>query len=128
MYHLKLIKGMSYTNGIISATQKEPDVYTEDKAIVDIAVKSGYFVLLNTKNNNESLEGENNKETTHLDKAQLEKMTISDLKKLAVDMGIDITGFRYKVDYVTAIAAQEIVFNEENNDEAPEGEIDYGEE
>lgn len=45
MYHLKLIKGASYT-GIVSATAKNPDVYTDSKAKADAAVASGFFVLV----------------------------------------------------------------------------------
>ena len=40
MYHLRLIKALSYT-GLVSATQKNPDTFTEDKAIADDAVASG---------------------------------------------------------------------------------------
>ena len=45
MYHLRLIKGLSYT-GAVRATKKEPDVYTDDEAIAQGAVASGYFELL----------------------------------------------------------------------------------
>lgn len=45
MFHLRLIKGLSYF-GIVSATKKNPDVYTDDKATADKAVASGYFVLV----------------------------------------------------------------------------------
>lgn len=48
MYHLKLIKALSYS-GIVTATQKRPDVFTEDKAIADKAVATGYFKLENTE-------------------------------------------------------------------------------
>lgn len=122
MYHLKLIKGMSYTNGIISATQKKPDIYTEDKTTVDMAVKSGYFNLLESAEN-QATEGEKNQER----EAHLEEMTVSNLKKLAADMGIDATGLKNKADYVAAIAAHEVVPDAEN-DQATEGKIDYGEE
>ena len=45
MYHLKLVKGASYT-GIVSATAKDPDVFTDSKAKADAAVASGFFVLV----------------------------------------------------------------------------------
>lgn len=48
MYHLKLIKALSYS-GIVTATQKRPDVFTEDKAIADKAVATGYFKIENTE-------------------------------------------------------------------------------
>ena len=44
-YHLKLKKAMSY-HGIVCATRKNPDVYTEDKKVADAAVATGYFVLV----------------------------------------------------------------------------------
>lgn len=42
MYHLKLIKGRSYS-GAVRATAKNPDVFTEDGAVRDAALASGYF-------------------------------------------------------------------------------------
>ncbi len=48
MYHLKLIKALSYS-GIVTATQKRPDVFTKDKTIADKAVATGYFKLENTE-------------------------------------------------------------------------------
>lgn len=119
MFHLKLTKGLSYTNGIISATKKEPDVYTEDNAVKDMAVESGYFALVKDEVAHQ--------EMGHIDKAQLEEMTVPNLKKLAADMGIDATGLKNKADYVAAIAAQEITLDAEN-DETAEGVVDYGEE
>ena len=48
MYHLKLCKGLSYygMDGALKATRKQPDVLTEDKAIADAAVASGFFKLV----------------------------------------------------------------------------------
>ncbi len=42
MAHLKLIKGRSYT-GEVKATREKPDVYTDDEAMADALVASGYF-------------------------------------------------------------------------------------
>ena len=44
MYHLRLIKALSYT-GLVSATQKNPDTFTEDKAIAHGAVAYSYLTL-----------------------------------------------------------------------------------
>lgn len=113
MYHLRLCKALSYT-GVVSATRKEPDVFTEDKAIADKALASGYFRLV---------EDDGRQTATvkgHLSKEQLEGMRVSDLKKLAEDMGIDTSGIEKKVELVEAIAAEEV--------EAPaeeENEVDY---
>ena len=117
MYHLRLIKALSYT-GLVSATQKNPATFTEDKAIADDAVASGYFTLIED-------EAEEEQEAKyHLDKAQLDEMKFDDLKKLAVDMGIDITGIKKKADLVDAIAAVEVEPGEPVDDE---NEVDYSE-
>lgn len=122
MYHLKLIKGLSYT-GIVKATQKKPDVFVEDKAIADAAIATGYFKLLKNK---ETPAQEAPVQTAHLDTAQLEEMKVDDLKKLAADMGIDTTGFKRKADYVEAISAVEVTPGPETDGE-DENEVDYGE-
>lgn len=118
MYHLRLIKALSYT-GLVSATQKNPDTFTEDKAIADGAVASGYFTLIKDKAEEEQQEAK-----YHLNKAQLDEMKFDDLKKLAADMGIDITGIKKKADLVDAIAAVEVEPEEPVDDE---NEVDYGE-
>ena len=38
MYHLRLIKALSYT-GLVSATQKNPDTFTEDNPYFDSAIR-----------------------------------------------------------------------------------------
>ena len=108
MYHLKLCKGLSYygMDGALKATRKQPDVLTEDKAIADAAVASGFFKLFG--------EGEApgfpppGEVLGHLDPAQLESMTIPELKKLAEDMGVDIKGLKAKADIIAAIVAVEV--------------------
>ena len=108
MYHLKLCKGLSYygMDGALKATRKQPDVLTEDKAIADAAVASGFFKLFG--------EGEapgflpSGEVLGHLDPEQLESMTIPELKKLAEDMGVDIKGLKAKADIIAAIVAVEV--------------------
>ena len=107
MYHLKLCRGLSYygMGGALKATRQQPDVLTEDKAIADAAVASGFFKLFG--------EGEApgfpppGEVLGHLDPAQLESMTIPELKKLAEDMGVDIKGLKAKADIIAAIVAVE---------------------
>ena len=48
MYHLKLVKGLSYF-GVVAATRKNPDVYVKDKATADRALATGYFRLVDGK-------------------------------------------------------------------------------
>lgn len=108
MYHLKLCKGLSYygMDGALKATRKQPDVHIEDKAIADAAVASGFFKLVG--------EGEvpafppAGEVLGHLDPAQLESMTIPDLKKLAGEMGVDIKGLKAKGDIIAAIVAAQV--------------------
>jgi hypothetical protein len=52
-YHLKLQKGLSYC-GVVSATKQKPDVFTEDGAVADAAVATGYFVLVGTEETGKS--------------------------------------------------------------------------
>lgn len=108
MYHLKLCRGISYCNasGTVKATRKKPDIFIEDKATADAAVASGFFTLI----------GEVDAPTFpppgevlgHLDREQLESMTISDLKKLAADMDVDIKGCKDKTAIIKAIVAVEV--------------------
>ena len=108
MYHLKLCKGLSYygMDGALKATRKQPDVLTEDKAIADAAVASGFFKLVG--------EGEApgfpppGEVLGHLDPKQLEELTSPDLKKLAGEIGADIKGLKDKAAIITAIVAVEV--------------------
>lgn len=115
MYHLRLVKGLSY-HGVVSATKKQPDVYTEDKAAAEYAVATGYFVFVDTEEQPE-------RNTGHLDKGQLEEMKLDDLKELAAEMGIDTAGLKKKADFVEAIAAERIEYDPAED----ENEVDYGE-
>ena len=56
----------------------------------------------------------------HLDPAQLEELSINELRKLAADMGVKPEG-KTKADYIAAIAAAEVEPGEEDpEDELPE--------
>ncbi|MCX4265954.1 MAG: hypothetical protein OSJ64_03955 [Firmicutes bacterium] len=94
MYHLRLIKGLSYA-GVVKATRKSPDVFMEDKATADKAVASGYFELLEID--------EPSAVPKPLDTASLEAMKGEELKKLAADLGVDVQGLKTKAEYITAI-------------------------
>lgn len=118
MFHLKLIKSLSYA-GIVTATKKKPDVYVEDEATAKAAVASGYFAIV------EDGPAEQQEQATvkgHLDKAQLEEMKIDDLKKLAADMGINTSALKKKAELVEAIASVEVEAAAEDDNE-----VDYGE-
>lgn len=69
-------------------------------------------------------EGEGSQETEtitgHLDAAQLETMTNEQLKNLAGDLGVDVTGCKKKADFVAAIMAVEVEAEADGDDELPE--------
>ncbi len=103
MYHLRLIKALSYT-GVVEATKQRPDVYVEDKAIADRAVATGYFKLVES-------------EEAHLDGGQFEEWSFEEIKRLAADMGIDPACLSSKEDYVKAIEATEVIPGAETDEE-----------
>lgn len=99
MYHLRLIKGLSYY-GLVAATRQSPDVFVEDKATADAALASGYFELL--------AQAPPGPEFGHFDVASLESWKLEELKKLAADLGAEVQGLKSKAEYIAAIAAVEI--------------------
>ena len=105
-YHLKLKKAMSY-NGIVCATRKNPDVYTEDKKVAEAAVATGYFDLVAYEDNQPPTDVNTDMVKGHLDYDQLKKMGKDELKDLAEKLGVDATGLKTKEDYAKAIAAVE---------------------
>ena len=68
--------------------------------------------------------GDSGKLTGHLEPADLELMTVEQLKNLAADMGVDVSGCKKKADYVAALAAVEVEVEDEaildNSDDLPE--------
>lgn len=106
MYHLKLCKGLSYSNGKVTATKRNPGVFVDDKATADALLASGYFKLISGP---EAPDFPPPGEVLgHLDPEQLDSMTIPELKKLAEDTGVDIKGLKAKADIIAAIVAVEV--------------------
>lgn len=111
MYHLRLIKALSYS-GIVRATRKNPDVYTDDKAIADMAVASGYFALVAEL---EVPNAETEKPSEDVppadagaappDYESLSKQTKAELAEYAGSHGISLNGCRTKSDILEAISA-----------------------
>ena len=112
MYHLKLCKGLSYSNGKVTATRQRPDVYVDDKATADTAVASGYFRLLGGVEEQATGGGTPPELTGQLDPVQLSKMKVEELKRLAADMGVDVSGLN-KAEIVKALAAEEVTADKE---------------
>ena len=106
MYHLRLCKGLSYSNSRITATRQHPDVHLEDKAVADALAASGYFKLVDGQE--ASSFPPPGDVLGHLDPEQLDGMTIPQLKELAGEMGVDIKGIRDKAGIIAAIAAVEV--------------------
>ena len=107
MYHLRLIKGLSYL-GSLSATKKEPDVFTEDEAAVEEATASGYFELIGGVVSDGAAELETEPETEPEENPDLEAlaaMSKAELTAFAEEHEIDLAGCRTKADIFEAISA-----------------------
>ena len=120
MYHLKLLKGLSY-NGVVSASQKNPDVYVLDETLANQAVATGYFRLVSGEIERVHLSSEHDVKAGNLDTAQLENLKLEDLKRLAEDMGLDPSAYKKKADLIEAISSVEVTPASEEN------EVDYEE-
>lgn len=70
----------------------------------------------------EADEADEQEVTGHLAKSQLEEMTIQQLQNLAGDLGVDVTGYKKKADYVDAIAAAEVNAGGMVDDEDTDGD------
>lgn len=116
MYHLKLIKGLSYCNSDVKATADKPDVFVEDEGIAQAAVSSGYFVRLNEPEGGEMLpsdiENEEvpDEEVPDEDKAgksfdtELAAKTVVELKAFAIEHDIDISACKNKGEILKTIS------------------------
>lgn len=113
MYHLKLIKSLSYT-GIVTATKKNPDVFVEDKATADAAVATGYFKFVEGAEESTDDGGEEEKPGK-----TLEEMTVSELETYAAYKGVSLKGISKKADIIAKLKA-------ELGAEETENEVDYG--
>lgn len=111
MYHLKLIKALSYT-GVVKATSKKPDVYVDDEATANAAVASGYFVLVTsavpgeTPNEPEETTGEP-EETKPLGYGgkPLSDMNKSELETFATYKDVDIKGAKTRAQIIAKLEA-----------------------
>lgn len=121
MYHLKLMKALSYC-GVVEATKKNPDVFVEDKATADAAVATGYFKLIEEAEEppeggeeKEPGEGRGDKEPGK----KLEEMTVPELETFAAYKGISLKGISKKADIIAKLKA-------ELGEAETENEVDYG--
>ena len=109
MYHLRLIKGLSY-DGAVRASAGAPDVFTDDPDKYTAAMKSGYFEAVSVPQQavEKSENSSNEMLTGHLDPAQLSDMDEEELKKLASDMGLNTDGLD-KDGLIAAITAEKVL-------------------
>ena len=128
-YRIKLTGNVkSYSNGYYTATKERPYVEVDDKAAADAAVSTGLFVLVDEPEEDAMpLKGEYVPEESasgkvHLDTKQLSSMKYDELRRLAEDMGIDVSSIRKKAELVAAIAAEEVEYPEDGDgEEVPDG-------
>lgn len=112
MYHLRLIKGLSYS-GDVEATRNVPDAYTLDEAIAKNAVASGFFKLIEDAEGAPDEQGENDGR-----RVELETKKLDELRDIAEGLGIDHKQHKNKAALVDAI------IEAENKEEY--NEVDFG--
>lgn len=116
--------GINYTDahGTVRHALKTPEdgpfmcEIEQAKRLVNLGVAE---YVADTKATEKAPEGD--KQTGHLDAAQLESMGYNELKKLAKDMGVKPEG-NTKADYIAAIVAAEVEIGDETegDDELPD--------
>lgn len=100
MFHLRLIKALSY-HGIVKATQEKPDVYTDDEAVAEAAVATGFFELVGSP----SQEQETQPEEAQEQGKTLDEMTVAELETCATYYGVSLKGIKGKANKVAALRA-----------------------
>ncbi len=114
MYHIRLIKGMSYS-GAVTATRRHPDVFTENEAEYTSAMKSGYFEDLTgadekaepgKENTGEEDVKEPGKENPG-EEDTFSDMNVDELKAYAEANGISLAGAKKKAEILSAIREAE---------------------
>ena len=113
MYHLKLIKALSYI-GVVSATKEHPDVYTDDEVTARAAVASGYFALVGQT----EPETPAQPEPAYSGKT-LAEMTVAEIETFATYNGVSLKGLRSKAKMIERLT-------EELGASAVAGELTYG--
>lgn len=105
-YHLRLTKALSYT-GIVSATRKNPDVFTDDETVANAAVKTGYFTIIDDGGNSPVANTEGD-EQTHEEAEpvrHISELNTSELETLAAYHNIVLKGATKKADIIEKIKA-----------------------
>jgi len=117
MYHLKLIKGRSYT-GAVKATKAAPDVFTEDEGKYRAALESGFFVEIKdapaappagapASPEEPGQQDPPNPEPPAPEEPGIDKMTEKQLRQYAEENGISLTGCSTKGEVLQKIKEHE---------------------
>lgn len=117
MYHIKLVKALSYTGFGISATKKNPDVYIEDDDIAEKVLATGYFETVFT--GSKTLEVTEEEADYHYGGKTLAEMNVSELETFAAYKGISLKGIKKKDAIINKLRS-------ELSEEETEGIIEYG--
>lgn len=125
MYKLKLIKALSYS-GVVKASVEHPFVETDDQAIAEAAIATGYFELINKESLPEEVveeiskvedmtvseledevdnDGDSDDETEELEGKALEDMTVSELETFATYKEISLKGIKSKAEKIEKLCA-----------------------
>ena len=110
MYHLRLCKGLSYCSAFIKATKNNPDVFTDSKELVDKAIQSGFFMLVENESPKEPEEEVLPKEEPEvpaqdpIDYEELAKKTKGELLAFAREHKIDTSKARSKAEILMDIS------------------------
>lgn len=115
MYHLKLIKSLSY-HGIVKATRENPDVYTDDEAVATAAVATGFFELVESPAQ-QTPQPEAEPEESEQGKT-LEEMTVAEIETFATYYGVSLKGINTK--------AKKIAHLRETLGDKAAGAVTYG--
>jgi len=109
MYHLRLIKALSYI-GVINAEKDNPDVYTDDKDIAEKAIATGYFKMIDDEVSDDiKIDDEVSddiKEVSEDPEKTLEKMNVSELQTFAAYNNISLKGVTKKADIISKLKAE----------------------
>ena len=120
MIRLRLTHGLSHSNGIVSATWRNPIVTVEDEAAARFCVDSGFFEIIDNvipkQPDSDSSEKPTTSPTTEAvsgkaedkpEKDELDGMTVNELKAYAETVGIDLGKLTKKADIINAIRKAE---------------------
>jgi len=117
MYHLRLIKGLSYL-GCVKATRSNPDVFVDDEVKYKRLLSSGYFADVTASDSEEVKVYEPHKtddavleeladSVTEEETNALDSMSITELKAYATVNGIDLGKKRRREDILKLIKETE---------------------